>query len=241
MITLFDGDYEPITSHIGFIQAPAPEVAQSFMDWQTPIQEKRSVKIELEHKSGQFCSALESLLPLTSVESRRVIFVQTKADWTAYFDNGARGADIFSRVSYLCKLLGCKGVRASYVPHTFEKKTGLGRYGSTQWEVYGPNAPGVLNIERSLAAANDGGKWVFVDQGIPMPFEDLDAYSNKVIKERFTPEMLGSYLRCMGIEAYNSDFYESEAGYYVASKIGPSAPKLVSYSLEEARRLNGIP
>lgn len=51
----------------------------------------------------------------------------------------------------------------------------------------------------SIAAANDGGRWVFETSGTPFAFEDLSAYANRLKKRRLTAEMLLDYLRALGV------------------------------------------
>ncbi|WP_203900754.1 hypothetical protein [Virgisporangium aliadipatigenens] len=47
-------------------------------------------------------------------------------------------------------------------------------------EVYGPDGAPPLAIERSICAANDGGRWVFETSGPAYPFEDRSAYARRV-------------------------------------------------------------
>ena len=59
----------------------------------------------------------------------------------------------------------------------------------------------------SSGAVNDGGKWVFIDEGNPLSFEDIDRYSAKKIADRFDSKMLESYCQALGIDPYNEQFY----------------------------------
>jgi hypothetical protein len=56
-----------------------------------------------------------------------------------------------------------------------------------------------LALERSIVAANDGGRWVFETSGSAYAFEDQAAYSNPVKARRFTTDMVVSYLRELGV------------------------------------------
>ncbi|MDR3443701.1 hypothetical protein [Dyella sp.] len=123
------------------------------------------------------------------------------------------------------------------MPDTFDARLGQGSYGSTQWQIYGPERTDWLNVQRSLAASNDGGRWAFVDQGARLPFEQEDFYKKKRIQDRFTPELLESYLREMGIYAFDEGFYDSPNGYTLFSRVGSHSPAMKSYSLEEAKAL----
>jgi hypothetical protein len=240
--TLLADRYAPITSEIGFLQCGAGAVAKAFIDWQSPIQEKRGVALCVDELRGTLDSVLPNLLPLTSVERRRTLFVPTVGNWTAYFDNGWRGADAYSGVSYLSELLGCKGVRAAYVPHYLDEQDGRqpGRYGSVLLELFAATKTDFVNTERSIAVAFDGKKWVFAASGVPQEFEDIAQYSSRSVKDRFTPEMLSKYLECLGIRAFDYEFYDPSASSFLIRREGAIAPGLKEYSLEQARAELGL-
>src|SRR5687768_3207028 len=114
MSELFSGQFSPITSEIGFLRCSAETAVEAFVAWQTPIQKKRGVSLSITKEVGHLDKQLNRLLPLTSVEHRRMLFVPTAGEWTAYFDNGWQGADVYSHISYLSMAIGCNGIRASY-------------------------------------------------------------------------------------------------------------------------------
>jgi hypothetical protein len=239
MNLLLDDRYAPITSKLGFIKCPVKKVLEEYLSWDTPIQSSRMppVSLSVRHGHGDLPEMLNLLLPLTNIERRRMLFIQTVGDWTAFFDNGWQGTDVFSTVSYLCRKLACQGVRADYIPHSldgqYERKKG--RYGATIFELYGFSQTHFLNIKRAVSAAYDGNKWKFSTTGVQQPFEDSNAYKAKAIKDRFTPEMLDSYLKALGIKAFDIEFYNSPEGYYLVEKVGPSALGMESFSLNDAR------
>lgn len=239
MKELFDGAYSPITNEIGFIQCSAKKAVAAFVEWQTPIQAKRGVSLDVVHSNGEMAEALNMLLPLTSIERRRMLFIQLANEWTAFFDNGWRGTDVFSQVSYLCSKIGCRGVRVGFVPDLPEDQGGQKkvRYGATIFEMYASNTTDFMNIERSISSLNDGGKWTFSAAGAEQPFEDVGSYELKSKKDRFTPEMLERYVNALGIDAFNPSCYQSSGGFFLINKSGPSAHNMESYSLEDARTL----
>jgi hypothetical protein len=239
MTQLLEDRYAPITSTIGFLECDAQRAKDYYLDWMRPLQADRGVNLECRQIHGDLVSRLKSLLPLTSVERRRVLFLPTNSAWTAYIDNGWQGTDAYSPVSYLCRVIACRGLRAVSVPDTFQKTANgaHGRYGATIFELYAPTTEGCsfLNTQRSIFAANDGGPWKFSADGQPLEFEDLKQYAVSRIKDRFTPEMLDRYLRALGISFFSPDFYEVPKPAHLVSKEGPSAPAMKTYSLEEAR------
>lgn len=244
MNLLLNDSYAPITSEIGFIKCPASTVVKAFVEWQSKIyaDSERRLKIESSQFYGDLSQALDKLLPITSPERQRQLFIQTAGDWTAYFDNGKLGTDSAPVVSTLCRKLGCEGVRAAHIPHTLDEEEGTkkGQYGATIFEIYGPQQTDFLNIVRSVCLGYDGGRWSFSATGTEQSFESVDVYKSKLMKDRFTPEMLNSYLQAMGINMFDASYYESNDGCYLVEKIGATLSNMKSFSLKEIRQSLGL-
>jgi len=237
MNLLLDDRFAPITSEIGFLEAGCSLAAATFADWQRPIQATRGVSLEVRSVSGALVDVLQSLLPLTSVERRRYLFVPTRSAWTAFFDNGHRGADAVSTVSQLATMLGCRGLRIVATPNTIssERRGARGRHGATIFELYGPSGGHFLNYVRSISAVNDGGKWVFSQAGDVQSFEQPARYEARSVKNRFTWEMLRDACRALALAPFEEDFYASGDGATLVEKRGPAAAGMREYTLAEAR------
>lgn len=239
LMRLLDNRYAPITSEIGFLECPSSKAAGAFQDWESPLLAERGMRLNRREVAGDLPARIEHLLPLTSGEARRYLFLPTASTWTAYLDNGSNGTDVFSAVSFLATRIGCRGLRAVSVPHTIRKTpTGeLGRYGATILEVYSPDSTGChfLNIRRSISAANDGGRWRFDANGETLPFERLEWYKARQIRDRFTPEMLDEYLQNFGIQLFSPDFYNVQEPGYLIGKEGPCPVGSKTFSLEDVR------
>jgi hypothetical protein len=89
-------------------------------------------------------------------------------------------------------------------------------------EVYGPEVEWFLGpatppwngrelaaakLTRAILAMNDGGPWRFDLVGEPLPFEQVERYSARRIRDRFTIPMLRDYLLALDIRAFDADFY----------------------------------
>ena len=223
----------PINLEFGFIEADAGAVASKFCEWQQSIGSQW--KTEAVHGES-FCDALESLLPLTNCTSLREIFMPTMSRWTAYFSNLLPNADAQSRMSVLARLLGCQALRVVNV----ENKVGQpkARYGATILEVFGPGQEGKLNYVRSIAAANDGGRWVFEQSGEVQWFEEVEQYRERLVKNRFNREMLGRYLRALGIDSQDINFFRNNETLLLHRTDSP--PRQLEYfTLEQARARYG--
>lgn len=239
MNLLLDDRLAPITSEIGFLQASVEQVVEAYLGWQGPIQKEQGVDLMTDGVDGTLEEVLGTLLPLTSVERRRFLFVPTTSDWVAFFDNGHQGTDAMPAMSYLAQEIACNGLRVGAVPDTVQGKsrTAKGRYGATILEFYGPDQTEFLNFIRTIAAVHDGDRWVFEAFGTPLSFEDESYYKARRKKDRFTLDMLDEYLRKMGLSVFDESFYKIGARNRAVriEKVGPKAPNLVEYSLKEAR------
>src|SRR5262249_61480402 len=116
--------------------------------------------------ASSLADALASLLPLTASMMRR-LFVATRSDWVACFQNGIQGSDPFPAMSYLAKRMGALAMRVCCTPDR-------AKYPATIWEVYAPESLGGCRprgYRRSPPAAHDGGRWGFYEAGEAYPCE----------------------------------------------------------------------
>lgn len=226
----------PVTSEVGFLQAPLDQVVAEFVRWQESIPNRLWQSLRTQPVSGDLEHLLGELLPLTDRERRRYLFLPT-ADptWTAYLDNGWQGSDVFAHVGHLAGLLGVRGVRAAVVPHTVRRGRLGGRYGAVILELYGDEKTHLPGVERVVSLLNDGGRWRFEELGPPLPFEKVENYGARRVPDRFPPELLADYLAHLGVDAFSRDFYAPTGVGSLIEKQGPTVPGLRSYSLEEAR------
>lgn len=236
MRLLYDDQLAPITSEIGFLSCEAVRAAQMYQEWSTNSGYKG---LERRTVTGELETVLARLLPLEPGNETRTLFVPTRSTWAAYFDNGWRGSAAADRMGALCELLQCKTIRVACIPHSLRAEGGKskGCYGATIMEVYSPDSTNIMHYERVVSSMNDGGPWIFDEVGEPYPFEDLESYKKKRIRDRFTPEMLDSYLQHFGIHAFDEDFYAAteENPAHLVYSTRPPGLTVKQYTLEEAR------
>jgi hypothetical protein len=231
---LLNDRWAPITSEMGFLEIDAERAARAFAAWQGGLEAPRGIAVEVRSVSGTLEQVLSALLPLTSPETKRDLFLPTRSAWTAYVDNARGGTDAASVMSYMAKAVGCRGLRVVAVPNTYRK--GKGRYGAVMLEVYGPHRTHWLNYLRTLYAANDGGSWVFGQSGEPFPFERLEQYQARRVRDRFTFDMLKEYLGHLGLSPFQEDFYlPRDAPAWLVEKTGPVVPTHQEYTLAQVR------
>lgn len=68
---------------------------------------------------------------------------------------------------------------------------------------YGRNAE-----RRSILCYDDGGKWVFYDEGTPLSFERIDMYQKRIKKQRFNKHIVLEYLKSAGWDIENELFWQ---------------------------------
>lgn len=112
--------------------------------------------------------------------------------WSVLLTSGLAGTDVGVLPSLAARKLGCRAMR---VVVTSDETL----YPARILEVFGPGGAPPLALERSIVAANDGGRWVFETSGSPYAFEDLSVYKRRVKARRFTAEMVFSYQALLGV------------------------------------------
>lgn len=241
MRLLLNDEFAPITSTIGFLETTLDMAVQSFRDWQQRLRSQRADGRVLEqHRvSGSLAKILQTLLPLNSHEPLRNLFIPTTSAWVAYFDSGWRGTDPASMVSYLATQIPCRGLIVTAIPDTIRKvgASQRGRYGALSLSLYGPAKTDWLNVIRSIGVMNDGGEWIFSNQGTPLPFERTADYQSEVVRERFTFDQLQGYVQALGLSPFDESFYlppENNQAVLIEMK-GHKSAVVQEYTLAEAR------
>lgn len=232
---LLEDRWAPVTSTMGFIELGAEQAARAFATWQSGLMTPRGITVEVLPVSGTLEQVLSSLLPLTSGETQRHLFIPTRSAWTAYVENGWTGTDAASPMRSMARRLSIRCLRVVAVPHTL--RGNQGRYGAVMLDVFGPEQPGKIhNYVRALGASNDGGRWVFDEEGEPFPFEQVEQYQARRVRDRFTFDMLRDYLRHLGLAPFEEDFYLPPGTCaWLIQKTGPFTTVGREYTLEEAR------
>ena len=194
--------WNPVAHDFGLIRALLDRVLTEFQDWQSSI----GITYLRTEISSFLEEAFGSLLPLAESKMRR-LFVASRSDWVAYFQNGLQGSDPFPTMSYLAARMGVLAMRVCSTADAT-------RYPAVVWEVYAPVSLGgvpQLGYRRSIAAMNDGGRWIFHESGERFPFEQVEQYGERRKCDRFTREMLRDYLMEFGIESLSDDFLRVDA------------------------------
>jgi hypothetical protein len=231
MQPLFNNKLAPITFSLGFLEAPFQIVIDAYVWWHKEL----NLTVAINPIVLPLEQALLKLEPLITPHVKRLL-LSTQSTWTAYFDNGINGGDPFPPISYLSERLHCRGLAVTCVPHTIvrEDKRERGTYGAVQFQLFAPEPRDFLNIERSIVAMDDGGKWIFETMGEVQPFERVEKYKARRIRDRFTPEMLEEYCQALDIRLFDEEFY-GHAGVLI-ERLDQAPERGMTLTLTEARR-----
>ena len=187
----------PVTYDHGLLQADVTRAAES---WRAAYAASGSAaEMTVLHESLQDCLArLEPLSPAPTTD----LFLATNFGWTVFLRNGFRGSDPFLPMSRLARQLGVTGMRVCCAPDG-------ARHRSVIWEVYESpeRGGGALGYRRSIAAAQDGARWVFETSGTAFAFEETDNYEKRLKRDRFTSDMLARYLGHFGIPVLGDEVF----------------------------------
>ncbi len=234
MRTLLNDKLAPLTYQMGFLEATLENTLERFLDWQCEIGAALNRQPQYERFSASLQQALARLEPLTTPPTK-VLLMETRSQWTAFFDNGLRVSDPESPVGHLCTILPSRGVVVHCAPDRSRTRDrdALRIYGIVSFRMFVSHQTSWLNQERAVVAMNDGGSWLFSADGIQQPFEEPESYKAKRIADRLTGEMLERYCKALGISLFDETFYGTKAAVInTVQKLPVGAPFM---SLADAR------
>lgn len=210
-----------ILSSALFVESDLNTTAKQFFSWEKKIIDKwgEEYSTECTAISGSFSEMLDFLFPLTSMEIRRTVILETTGPWVGIFNNRYPLPDLAGPGSVLAMDLKTKSIRFTAVENTFEKKSGRGNLGAYQFQICVGYRVNQTNTLRYVGLINEGSSWKFYEEGIPLEFEDTARYLNKIKSSRLNKELIIKYLSFYGISPYLNNFYTGK-GYLIELK-GP--------------------
>ncbi|MGC2695511.1 MAG: hypothetical protein WA738_06940 [Candidatus Angelobacter sp.] len=235
MKTLLNGRFAPLSHQVGFLSATLDQILEVFLGWQSKLGAEIGEQPTHTRLSCSLAQALMCLDPLTTPPTK-VVLIETRSRWTAFFNNGLKMSDPESPVGYLCSIIPCEGVVAHCSPDRSKMKdpSALRIYGIVSFRLFTTHPTDWLNQERAVVAMNDGGTWLFSATGKEQPFEESRKYAARRIVERFTDDMLERYCEALDIKLFDEAFYGRNAVVVkTIQKLKPGSPIM---SLEEAQR-----
>lgn len=227
--TLFDDSWAPVTSVIGFVDAPIETVAAAVQTWRRDL----FGPVQVTPLSQGLPESLAKLDPLMLEGVSKEVLLETESRWTAWFDDSYSNGSLVPAVSFLASRLQVFGLVITSIPESHAD--GNTRWGARQLELYGAERTHFLNYVRTISAINDGGRWRFDATGEVQPFEVSENYRRRRVAERFDEAMLVDYCAALGLRPFDPSFYTG-SGVLLATR----RPELQRISLAEARKRLGI-
>lgn len=208
MRTLASEEFAPITSAVGYLELPLEEAVSAMTEWVGTLRPW----VVAKPTSEPFPAVLRCLEPLIGGSRPRQLLVSVGPRWTAYFDCLLRGTDPVGPIGHLSRTVRCQGVVVDCTP-TMKEVPGVrpARYGSVQFQLFGPLATDFINYVRTVYVAFDGSKWEFGANGVEQAFEEPSRYKARRVRDRFTSDMLERYCQALGIDVFNVDAYGPDA------------------------------
>lgn len=220
----YNGELAPMLQDIGFIKAPIGKVVETYSGWIDKLEQGNFKVKELE---GNLKEIVLQLQPLSNWRKR--IFIPTKSEWVAYTDSELRPE--IGKVKIVGKRLNCETLQVSAFFNSRGTKNVNG-WGGGDFAYHIGN-----ELQRYVYMMWDD-KWVFGTGGNPLPFEETETYNQKLVRNRFTPEMLDRYLKNFGIDFFNEDFYmPQESKAYLFELKRDLYPNEKEMTLEQVRQL----
>ena len=193
---LFANKFAPTTFCVGFLDRDLERIVNVDTNSRSLVGEFSSRPV-----GGDLSTMLRELEPLSGPMTR-ALWVETKSEWTAYFDNSINGSDPYGKIGHLSRLLSCRGVTISCFPDIAAQCSG-----QTRFDLWGQAPVDAFNCTRSIAATRDGDRWSWDIEGKRLPFEKIETYSHKRIKDRFPSDLAIEYCLAVGINPFDENFY----------------------------------
>lgn len=199
MKTINNNRNDYLSGKWGFIKADFSIVVDALRSWFLSLYHD----VEMVPLNGDIERLLEFVAP-RRVPGSKYLITTTDSQWTACF---SESHDVTSLVGHMSEVLFCDALEICALSPNGKKGEEDFYYPACQFVLYSDGTDNILNIKRSIVCMNDGGRWIFETYGEVQPFEEIDEYSAKRVRDRFTIEMLDRYCQALGINALDSSFY----------------------------------
>ena len=194
----FDNKYAPFTDCIGFIQCDVTLAAEKLMEWVTGWKNESFSSITCKSYSNQFSEVLELMQPFDCPE--KICLFECADGWTGYIENRDRTET--GRITIIARFIS--DTKESIAVQAWPKSNGNKTVNG--WGGGGMQYSQGANLIRNIFLS-DQDKWELDFYGEPLPFEEIETYKERFVKNKFTPQMLQRYLLHFGIDFFNDDFY----------------------------------
>lgn len=180
-----------------FIAASLSKVHQCLLYWASGNPADRDIRGR--RLDQPFAEVLQHLEP-RFFNPDRAILVELTNGWTAFFDNHSRHFAPAAELFILCQRL------KTQTCHFFHETEGT-QDGSSVF-AHNSFAPPSTVKERTVWLGKES-RWEFRATGEPLPFENLEAYQSRRLRDRLPPALLLNYGKALGIPFWDLSTYTS--------------------------------
>lgn len=186
------GGLSPLSTSVGFLEAPAVDVASAWVSWWGRQEDGRAT-VDRHDLNGGLASALANLDPLTAPSSKVLVVPTVEDRWTAWFHNTVGGTDPLSGAGYLSGVLGTRAV-------AIDDNDGWVQ----QFSLF-DQGDSVRTVSASAQTGRRG--WQFTEGGPRLPWENPEAFDRRRVRDRFGPAELEAICAGLGIQLRDDDWF----------------------------------
>lgn len=168
---------------VGFIGSPFDAVVSSVVRWRQGLGQTVTLRTV-----PSLDDAVMSLVPCVHPWKREAF--ADGGSWTAYINEGSDPVPVTGHISAQLHAQAVVATCAVNPPHA-----------STQFELLGPTGEPPLLYVRTVSAHCEDGRWRWYEHGEVQPFEQVERYQVRRVRDRLNRGLLIEYLSALGIEA----------------------------------------
>jgi hypothetical protein len=190
--------YRPISQSVHFVRCDMKLLLKHFVPWQKRVTANFGLRfVSKPQKYGKltFEQKMRLCLPVVFPNRTRIVVSETRSDWVCLWGNGVHGISGDTIKDHIGEALSLERLEIVNCMSSGPS--------SSQFNYTGPGEKGRCRI----VAAHKESRWEFHQYGDPLPFEDTQSYSARLIKERLPATLLARYCEALGIRLFDEDFY----------------------------------
>lgn len=216
-LDFFQRRFAPVSIAMSFVNGNYDDIMNFSRNHYDKIFTDREYRVKFEIVDGSLEKKLRALRPLNA---RKNLVTQTKDGGIAYFSNNPVTPTVDSEPNLWSEKFNLRQIWIMIDDVQTSDHVGSVQFNYRDYSI-------TPNRKRSVYAYKDG-RWSFDQHWEPFPFEDLEAYKARRIKDRLTPDMVERYCQEFGIEPFDPDFYEGK-GFVMSMRPYPNFPELSEY------------
>jgi hypothetical protein len=194
-------DWWPLGQSMILVRAPIPRVAKAVREEAQRLNEGSSHKRAVEWIRRPSLDAFFRGIEKFSHGTGMSFYLPTRVGWTVALTNDASCGPYYSLAHCLSKFRKLETI--CFMSHDRPSTFTAG----TVFTHFRPG-PGEELIERNIRCCDTGSRWSFLQNGDPLPEEDLERYKAKRKRDRLNEEGLMQLLDRLGIQPWREATYD---------------------------------